>query len=520
MAGYGPGMDDPLSSLSNFTKGMVNDPRRRAGQQPLVQAAMELPAAPQRKGNVISEQQLKGQIANPSQSVVPANLATSNATPGGEMPTMETPGQSSAPSGPSGPDAVTMAYRNAEIVPGGIAQYIPGGERARQIPGEVSDAYDKGGIGAGIGAAARGGVASIGSVFGDVYDRVVRPPGIALAQAVKTAVTGDASPITGPAGGPAAQASSGASRSPNWEPGGNGAPVATNASTVADATVGKTVAPTDPSIGRSDYQPMTTEQANAYYGAQNRALDAKAEADRRADFDARTEAMRANSEWAQAWGANDAAQKRAQWAEMSGNRAQIGGARAALAARADANETERMLMGAGRTNSIKRDPLADLATMQDTVNKERMASAALSRGRVMDPLLAQAERQKVALGANSLAQQAAEQKVIAEIQNADTPEKRDAATQKLLAMRGQQTKVVIVDADTGQVDPMGNPVYKKVAVNPLTGEFLMPPGTMKGDASIAPPNHISALKANPTPEMKKNFDAKYGAGSADKTLGK
>jgi hypothetical protein len=56
---------------------------------------------------------------------------------------------------------------------------------------------------------------------------------------------------------------------------------------------------------------------------------------------------------------------------------------------------------------------------------------------------------------------------------------------KILALQGKtpETKVAIVDSDTGAVDVMGNPVYKKMAVNVTTGEFLTPPAPQKARMS-------------------------------------
>lgn len=45
------------------------------------------------------------------------------------------------------------------------------------------------------------------------------------------------------------------------------------------------------------------------------------------------------------------------------------------------------------------------------------------------------------------------------------------------------------------------------------------PATAGGTALTPPPEHLSILKAQPTPENKKFFDEVYGAGAADKVLG-
>lgn len=79
-----------------------------------------------------------------------------------------------------------------------IGAYMPGSGYGRDMKDQVSQAYEKGGVAAGVGKAINltpGAVLAAGAdivkPIGDVAERVIRP----WAQTLKTAVTGDATPI-------------------------------------------------------------------------------------------------------------------------------------------------------------------------------------------------------------------------------------------------------------------------------------------------------------------------------------
>jgi hypothetical protein len=68
------------------------------------------------------------------------------------------------------------------------------------------------------------------------------------------------------------------------------------------------------------------------------------------------------------------------------------------------------------------------------------------------------------------------------------PSKRKTLYDTFLALSGKnpgQDKVVLVDADTGQKDMMGQPIFKKIALNPTTGEFIQPPAAQSAKPSLA-----------------------------------
>jgi hypothetical protein len=68
------------------------------------------------------------------------------------------------------------------------------------------------------------------------------------------------------------------------------------------------------------------------------------------------------------------------------------------------------------------------------------------------------------------------------LMNAKTPEERKQIEDMLVALHGRtqpQDKVAVIDVDTGQKDMMGQPIYKKAAVNVTTGQIIGDPGNGK-----------------------------------------
>ncbi len=84
---------------------------------------------------------------------------------------------------------------------------------------------------------------------------------------------------------------------------------------------------------------------------------------------------------------------------------------------------------------------------------------------------------------------------------AKTPEERKSIEDMIVAIHGrsaQQDKVAVVDVDTGQKDMLGQPIYKKAAVNTVTGQ-LVGQGPIASGGSQA----LGAVDASAVAKLKK-----------------
>lgn len=94
----------------------------------------------------------------------------------------------------------------------------------------------------------------------------------------------------------------------------------------------------------------------------------------------------------------------------------------------------------------------------------------------------------------------------AQLEKETDPAKRKALQDKLLTFMGKnpgQDKVAIIDVDTGQKDMMGQPIFKKAAINATTGELLHQGGTQQqgGGYKTKEEAHAAAKQAVATKKI-------------------
>jgi hypothetical protein len=208
-------------------------------------------------------------------------------------------------------------------------------------------------------------------------------------------------------------------------------------------------------------------------------------------------AMQRNVGYAQAWTqqrdaesnarvANFAARNGADMVLAGGiSRNQNPQQQAILANQKNANES-LMLANANMTNAANpkpqsRDYITELNRQQLTDQKGQELAGRGDKNR--------AEASKDMMDAASKKQAIELQQ---RLMNAKTPEERKQIEDMLVALHGRaqpQDKVAVIDVDTGQKDMMGQPIYKKAAVNVTTGQIIGDPGNGKQQDPIA------ALKA-------------------------
>lgn len=275
----------------------------------------------------------------------------------------------------------------------------------------------------------------------------------------------------------------------------------------------------DASTGAAQ-QPMTTDQANQFFGSQLAAMNAREDRDVQAGRasqlalaargTAQQESQKADREASVAnflakngadvvggityRGRNPARDSAA--AAAYGANARAAGARGAF------NASDANLANAGKTSYID-----DFAKSQQAELAGKAAADAM-QGQQTQQQTAQldlAARQQIA----DLDKQIAAEK---------DPKKLQVLQSKRLALAGKVAtpKFAIIDSE-GPPDAFGNPTKLKVAVNTETGEILR---ASAPQPPTPPENHVAALRADPKNQtLRAQFDAKYGTGAAQRVLG-
>lgn len=273
---------------------------------------------------------------------------------------------------------------------------------------------------------------------------------------------------------------------------------------------------------------MTTEQANEYYGAQLRGMKAAEQQREQQGVIANNNLMRAEAARATAWQNDQTAQREAHIADwratnsadvVLGARGRNGISGERIAAQRSADAAGSKAMGAraalaaadaavaGAGNGAYTSPLDDFAKQQQAVQGGQ--AAALNRPAVF----AAQERAGVDLAGAKMDLDSRKQ--VAELDKAIAAE-TDPKTlamlhNKRLAIAGKapDNKVAVIDVDTGQKDMMGNPIFKKSAVNLATGEVLNGSGENADKASAA----IRRLKAMPKEQAIREAKAAVAQGA-------
>lgn len=109
-----------------------------------------------------------------------------------------------------------------------------------------------------------------------------------------------------------------------------------------------------------------------------------------------------------------------------------------------------------------------------------------------------------------------------QLANETDPAKQKALQNKIAVLSGKRpeaARIAVIDVDTGQKDVMGQPIYKKAAINAETGE-MVGGGTQTAAGAAGRPSpsaqSVAALRANPS--LAAEFDKRYGKDAAAQYL--
>jgi hypothetical protein len=391
----------------------------------------------------------------------------------------------------------------------------------------IAEAYQVGGFPAAAGATVRNTLVPAIGFAADV-GRSAKQALDPFANALKTAVTGDPTPIEGsrsPAAQPAPAATTQATSTPT-------APASAPAAQGARAGYGFTpdpmqgpalgmrVSPTSaPEINRIDNAPglnsplftnlPTGEAVSGMQGGTVNTMPASA------FTSAGPQASRAVS------AALQAAAARGDWDAVRGFYQQNGGTWQGRTAQQDADERQAPAGGAigngrygFRFTRRSEDRAADRAVAErrarteESIARERLG---IERGR--------ADTEATTKGFETRGLERME-KLYAAYENAKTPEERAAAAEQIRVMNGREAPNRFTVVPGGQeYDAAAGMVLNRPAMvlNNQTGQPVDLGGAQASRAAMPPPNHIDALKKNPNQAAQ--FDAIYGEGAAARYLG-
>jgi hypothetical protein len=391
----------------------------------------------------------------------------------------------------------------------------------------IAEAYQVGGFPAAAGATVRNMLVPAIGFAADV-GRSAKQALDPFANALKTAVTGDPTPIEGsrsPAAQPAPAATTQATSTPT-------APASAPAAQGARAGYGFTpdpmqgpalgmrVSPTSaPEINRIDNAPglnsplftnlPTGEAVSGMQGGTVNTMPASA------FTSAGPQASRAVS------AALQAAAARGDWDAVRGFYQQNGGTWQGRTAQQDAAESQGprggVIGGSGRGfNFVRRseERAADRAQADRRLSREE----ALARDRLdIDRQRAESEAQTRGFEVRGMERV---ERLYQQLEAAETPEARAAIAEQIRALSGKDTPNRYTVVPGGQeYDAAAGMVLNRPAMvlNNQTGQPVDLGGAQASRAAMPPPNHIDALKKNPNQAAQ--FDAIYGEGAAARYLG-
>lgn len=286
-----------------------------------------------------------------------------------------------------------------------------------------------------------------------------------------------------------------------------------------------TTAPYQPDPNQRDFRQQQEQQTDA------------------ADLQSRNQAMAAHAAQAGAWTDRNRAESEARVArfratngadmilapENSGYDEQRQAIMVDAAQKGAAAETARGAYNQAGVNASfagARNPVVEGTIQSEAANRNLLAQEAAANQENMRPLQTQESRQRIAgmeqanqMGGLQLAGAQRESGLMDQISKAKTTEERTALLDALIGMRGQ-SKLTLIDMDTGQVDPMtGAPIYKKVAVN-QSGRIITPEGqTMQGKQKLPEGWTAERLRAKADADVKSGKATREQANAALKAYG-
>jgi hypothetical protein len=391
----------------------------------------------------------------------------------------------------------------------------------------IAEAYQVGGFPAAAGATVRNMLVPAIGFAADV-GRSAKQALDPFANALKTAVTGDPTPIEGsrsPAAQPAPAATTQATSTPTApasapEAQGARAGYGFTPDPMQGPALGMRVSPTSaPEINRIDNAPglnsplftnlPTGEAVSGMQGGTVNTMPASA------FTSAGPQASRAVS------AALQAAAARGDWDAVRGFYQQNGGTWQGRTAQQDAAESQGprggVIGGSGRGfNFVRRseERAADRAQADRRLSREE----ALARDRLdIDRQRAESEAQTRGFEVRGMERV---ERLYQQLEAAETPEARAAIAEQIRALSGKDTPNRYTVVPGGQeYDAAAGMVLNRPAMvlNNQTGQPVDLGGAQASRAAMPPPNHIDALKKNPNQAAQ--FDAIYGEGAAARYLG-
>ena len=410
------------------------------------------------------------------------------------------------------------AKSNAELADGArqvggfVANAFPGTVVATQGAGKaVRDAYEQGGLGAAVGQGIRGSMVPAVGFADDVMGGVKRVLDPA-AQALKTFVTGDATPI----------GQEPATASPAQSP-------ATAPTPVSPATTSAPTAAANPNYGNEPNAPANTNRAVPAPAANNVTREGNSYSGQNVGLGFTINGQEPRNGGYVAPGASSSGVGGPDVMGILQRESQIRAGMGELQDQINFNGGNGIGFRKTTNDEIVRDMLVNGNSRDRASALGFMAGgrdAAAKQGLDQQEMALRQQQQSVANADFGLRREAAgfqtraakrQEELQAKYEAAKTPEERSAIAQQIRDLGGKEFPNRFTVVPGGQeVDPTTNQLVTRPArvINNQTGQFVDQP---QAAAPQPVANHIAALKKNP--EQAAMFDSVYGKGAAARYLG-